>query len=296
MSYVKFWGVRGSIPTPGPSTVRYGGNTPCIELRYSEDQFFILDAGSGLREFGNWLLKEGKPITSHIFISHLHWDHIQGIPFFTPAYIPGNEFTFYGAHEAGKDLGAILADQMNVINFPVELDMMASKFNFKALYEDKYTINDIEIETFYLNHPGFALGYKFNINGKNIIYISDNEPYPVQPSSPKSVENPDKILIVEDNNQRLINYISNAEIFIHDAQYTPGEYKTKYQWGHSPYDYTVNIALQAQVKNLVLFHHDPVHDDDFIDQILESAKRISWQHGSNMNIFAAKEGMHLDIG
>ena len=295
MAYVKFWGVRGSIPTPGPTTIRYGGNTPCVELRYSDDQFFILDAGSGIRELGNWLLQQGKPVKSHIFISHMHWDHIQGIPFFTPAYIPGNEFTFYGAHEADKKLEDILSDQMNIINFPIELASMAAKFKFKSLFEDIYTINNIKLETFYLNHPGFALGYKFKINEKNIVYISDNEPYPIQPGSPDSIENPEQVLYVEDNNQRLINYLDGAEIFIHDAQYTPNEYKTKYQWGHSPYDYTVNIALQAQIKNLILFHHDPTHDDDFIDQMVESAKRISWQHGSNMTIIAAREGLQLEI-
>jgi phosphoribosyl 1,2-cyclic phosphodiesterase len=295
MPYVKFWGVRGSIPTPGPSTIRYGGNTPCVELRYNADQFFILDAGSGIREFGQWLLKSGKPVKSHVFISHMHWDHIQGIPFFTPAYIPGNEFTFYGAQEAGKDLSAILADQMNIINFPIEFKDMGSKLNFVALNENTFSVDTIEIETIYLNHPGFALGYKFKVKDTTIIYISDNEPYPVQPPSPGNLENPDQMVLIEDNNQRLVNYIKKADIFIHDAQYTPKEYKTKYQWGHSPYDYTVNIALQAQVETLVLFHHDPAHDDDFIDTILESAKRISWQHGSNMNILAAQEGMQLDF-
>ena len=134
MAYVKFWGVRGSIPTPGPQTSRYGGNTPCLELNYDGDNFFILDAGSGIRVFGQYLMTLGKPIKSHIFISHMHWDHIQGIPFFVPAFIPGNEFVFHGTQEADLKLEDILADQMNPVNFPVQIDEMASKFIFQEMY------------------------------------------------------------------------------------------------------------------------------------------------------------------
>jgi len=295
MAYVKFWGVRGSIPTPGPQTSRYGGNTPCLELNYDGDNFFILDAGSGIRVFGQYLMTLGKPIKSHIFISHMHWDHIQGIPFFVPAFIPGNEFVFHGAQEADLKLENILADQMNPVNFPVQIDEMASKFIFQEMYEGEYTIEGIKIEAMYLNHPGYALGYKFYINDKAIIYISDNEPYPVYPNASQDTDNPNEIKIVEDNNQRLISFARDAHIFIHDAQYTPEEYKTKYQWGHSPYDYTVKVALEANVNTLVLFHHDPVHDDDFIDNMVDSAKKISWQAGSNMKILGAKEGLELSL-
>ena len=295
MAYVKFWGVRGSIPTPGPQTNRYGGNTPCLELNYDGDNFFILDAGSGIRVFGQYLMTLGKPVKSHIFISHMHWDHIQGIPFFVPAFIPGNEFVFHGAQEADLKLEDILADQMNPVNFPVQIDEMASKFIFQEMYAGEYTIESIKIETMYLNHPGYALGYKFYINNKAIVYISDNEPYPIYPNTTQDTDNPNEIKIVEDNNQRLISFARDAYIFIHDAQYTPEEYKTKYQWGHSPYDYTVKVALEASVKTLVLFHHDPVHDDDFVDNMVDSAKKISWQAGSNMIILGAKEGLELSL-
>ena len=295
MAYIKFWGVRGSIPTPGPQTNRYGGNTPCLELNYDGDNFFILDAGSGIRALGLHLMSLGKPVKSHVFISHMHWDHIQGIPFFVPAFIPGNEFVFHGAQEADMNLEDILADQMNPVNFPVQIEVMASKFNFEPLYEGKYTIEGIEIETMYLNHPGYALGYKFYINDKAVIYISDNEPYPIFPETARDSDNPDQIQIVEDNNQRLINFVRDAHILIHDSQYTPEEYKTKVQWGHSPYDYTVKVALEAGVKNLVLFHHDPLHDDNFVDGIVDAARKISWQAGSNMKIIGAQEGLEITL-
>jgi phosphoribosyl 1,2-cyclic phosphodiesterase len=295
MAHVKFWGVRGSIPTPGPSTSRYGGNTPCIELNYGDDNFFILDAGSGIRELGQHLLKQGKPVKSHIFISHMHWDHIQGIPFFVPAYIPGNQFVFHGAQEADLSLEDILADQMNPVNFPVQITEMSSKFAFEPMYEGDYKFEGIKVEAMYLNHPGYALGYKFHIKDKTVVYISDNEPYPVHPEVTQDTDNLDKILFVEDGNQRLINFAKDVDLFIHDAQYTPEEYKTKVQWGHSPYDYTVKVALGAKVKTLVLFHHDPIHDDAFIDSIVEASKKISWQAGSNMQIMAAQEGMEISL-
>jgi len=295
MAYIKFWGVRGSIPTPGPQTNRYGGNTPCVELNYDGENFFILDAGSGIRALGLHLMSLGKPIKSHVFISHMHWDHIQGIPFFVPAFIPGNEFVFHGAQEADMNLEDILADQMNPVNFPVQIEVMASEFNFEPLYEGKYTIEGIKIETMYLNHPGYALGYKFYINDKAVIYISDNEPYPVFPETAQDSDNPDQMQIVEDNNQRLINFIRDAHILIHDAQYTPDEYKTKVQWGHSPYDYTVKVALEANVKTLVLFHHDPLHNDEFVDGMVDAARKVSWQAGSNMKIIGAQEGMELPL-
>jgi phosphoribosyl 1,2-cyclic phosphodiesterase len=295
MAYIKFWGVRGSIPTPGPSTSRYGGNTPCVELRYDEDKFFILDAGSGIRELGQHLLKSGKPVKSHIFISHMHWDHIQGIPFFVPAYIPGNKFYFHGAQEADLSLQDILADQMNPVNFPVQIEEMSSKFEFEPMYEGKYEFEGIKVETMYLNHPGYALGYKFYIKDKTVVYISDNEPYPVHPEVSQDTDSPDESLFIEDGNQRLINFVKDVDYLIHDAQYTPEEYKTKVQWGHSPYDYTVKIAIGAKVNTLILFHHDPVHDDEFVDTIIEAAKKISWQTGSNMQILGAQEGLELSL-
>jgi phosphoribosyl 1,2-cyclic phosphodiesterase len=290
MATLKFWGVRGSIPTPGPETIRYGGNTSCSELRHN-GKLFILDAGSGLRVLGNELLKSGIPVTASIFISHMHWDHIQGIPFFTPAFIPNNIFTFYGSEPAGKDLFTIIADQMDPTYFPIEMKQMGSTMNFKSLFEGKYEIEGIEVETIYVNHPGNALGYKFHLNNKTLVYISDNEPFPKIDENDKS----NQIMLGEDSNQKLINFISNVDVLVHDAQYTQDEYEKKVTWGHSPVEYTVDIAMKAGVKKLVLFHHDPLHNDDMIDHMLNLARNHAQNNGSSMEILAASEGLTIEI-
>jgi phosphoribosyl 1,2-cyclic phosphodiesterase len=289
MATLKFWGVRGSIPTPGPTTVRYGGNTSCCELRF-DDKLFVMDAGSGLRVLGNELLKSKPPVSAKIFISHMHWDHIQGIPFFTPAFIPGNNFTFYGAKDAEKDLNSIIADQMDPTYFPIELKDMGSKLEFQQLAEGLYTIDNTKVETIYVNHPGNALGYKFFIEQKSLVYISDNEPFTGTFTEDEDKQDAETIVLGEDGNQKLIKFIDKADILIHDAQYTLDEYKKKITWGHSPIEYTVDIAIQAGVKHLILFHHDPMHDDNMIDQMLNEARNFASGKQTGIKITAAVEG------
>lgn len=289
MAKIRFWGVRGSIPTPGPTTLRYGGNTSCVELRH-RDKLFILDAGSGLRLLGQQLLRESGPVKASIVISHMHWDHIQGIPFFTPAYIPDNEFVFYGAEDSERDLNTIIADQMDPTYFPIELGDMASQITFKRLYEGTYMIDETRMDTIYLNHPGNALGYKFYLDDKIIVYISDNEPF----VDPATIESDDD-LIGENGNEKLIDFIRDADLLIHDAQYTPDEYKNKQTWGHSPYDYTTQIALEANVKHLILYHHDPLHSDEQIDEILEKSKELVKQNNKRLHIDAASEGRIIEF-
>ena len=288
MTRLKFWGVRGSIPSPGPSTLRYGGNTSCLEVR-NEDRFFIFDAGSGIRELGNSLLNSGQNIKGHIFISHLHWDHIQGIPFFTPAYIPGNEFTFYSAKDVNSGLKELISSQMDSVYFPVEMDDMCAELQFHALQEGRFEVDNIPVETIFVNHPGNALGYKLYLDDTILVYISDNEPFESAPA-----ENADDY-IGEDGNEKLIEFISGSDILVHDAQYTPEEYESKVTWGHSPYDYTVNLALRAGVKKLFLFHHDPMHNDEKVDEILAGAKSLAASSDSRMEIEAAREGLMLEI-
>lgn len=290
MATVTFWGVRGSIPTPGKSTLKYGGNTSCVEVRH-EDKLFILDAGSGIRELGLDLLKNQKPVHASIFISHVHWDHIQGIPFFTPAYIPGNNFVFYGAEEPEKDLFTIFRDQMDLTYFPIELQDMSGKLDFRPIYEGSYTIQDIRVDTLFINHPGNALGYKFHFGDRILVYISDNEPFPGY-----GEEMDTKIeYIGENGDEKLIQFIKGAHLLIHDAQYTPEEYEKKKTWGHSPYTYTVDLALRGEIKHLVLYHHDPMHDDTFVDRILKEARNIAGSRSHALQINAAMEGMKLDI-
>jgi len=288
MTFLKFWGVRGSIPTPGPTTIRYGGNTSCLEIR-DKQHLFILDAGSGIRDLGNELLKEQTSITGHIFISHMHWDHIQGIPFFAPAFIPGNRFTFYGAEDVDKNLQKIISGQMDPSYFPIELNDMGAKLTFSALHEGRFEIDSISVETIFVNHPGNALGYKFHIHNKTIIYISDNEPFTMVPES----ETED--YVGEDGNEKLQKFISGAHILIHDAQYTPEEYQKHITWGHSPYSYPVNLAVEGGVQQLILFHHDPLHNDDKVDAILAAARKLALDKGSSLEILAAREGLTLEF-
>ncbi len=291
MTSLKFWGVRGSIPTPGPDTVRYGGNTACIELRH-KDKLVILDGGSGLRALGNELMKSKSSITANIFISHMHWDHIQGIPFFTPAYIPGNHFVFYGAEDSDKSLADIIAGQMDPTYFPIELSDMGAKLEFQRLYEGDYTIDGIKIQTIYVNHPGNALGYKFTLGTKKIVYISDNEPLPEANNNELTALEPGSF-ITDDGKNKLIKFIKDASILIHDAQYTPEEYSKHVTWGHSPYDYTVKLAIEAGVKKLILFHHDPQHNDDFIDNMLMNAQKLALELKGDIEILAAREGLSV---
>lgn len=295
MATLKFWGVRGSIPTPGPQTVRYGGNTSCVELRH-QDQLFILDAGSGIRLLGNELLKAGKPVKANIFISHMHWDHIQGIPFFTPAFLPQNHFTFYGAQDSDKNLLKIIADQMDPTYFPIELKDMAAHLEFRTLSEGFYTIDGVRVQTMYVNHPGNALGFKFFLNGNSLVYISDNEPFNQDTiDNQQSHENADDVILGEDGNQKLIHFLAGTHTLVHDAQYNSDEYAQKITWGHSPLNFTVQIALQAGIQRLVLFHHDPMHDDETVDEMLRSARALAAESGRTLEILAAKEGLELHI-
>jgi len=287
MIRLKFWGVRGSIPTPGPTTVRYGGNTACLELQLG-DRLFILDAGSGIRALGQDLLKRKNPVQAHVFISHTHWDHIQGIPFFTPAYIPGNRIIFHGANEVNKALKKMIADQMDPTYFPVELDEMGAQLDFESFNEGHYEVDGVSVDTMYVNHPGNSLGYKFRFEDKMLVYISDNEPFQAAPAGEDG-------WVGEDGNLKLIEFIRGADVLIHDAQYTPEEYEKHVTWGHSPFTYTVELAIKAGVKKLFLFHHDPLHNDDTIDLILKNARAIAEKSKAELEILAAQEGFSLDI-
>lgn len=288
-----FWGVRGSIPTPGAETVSYGGNTSCGELQLPDGQMIIFDAGSGLRPLGNDLMRRGKkPLESVILLSHTHWDHIQGFPFFVPAFIPGNKFVICGHEEADVKLDQIIKDQMKSAYFPVELSDMPASVGFKRLYEGKFKISGARVETMYLNHPGFALGYRVESEGKSVVYVSDNEPYPIEQTDDPAYEG---MVYKGKNNYRIIDFSRDTDLLIHDCQYTPDEYKSKVGWGHSPYDYVAEIAWKARVKRLAIYHHDPAHDDAFVDSIVESVRKLLHEKGADVLCFGAKEGMEIQL-
>jgi len=277
---VRFWGTRGSIPAPGPETLRYGGNTSCVEVRCGEE-IIIFDAGTGIRSLGTELLKK-MPVKASILFSHMHWDHIQGIPFFRPIYEPGNEFRLYGNKDWSTKLEYALEWQMQSPNFPVtleELNVAGAKMEYIDIdagsvfhigNADQITVRSIE-----LRHPDKAFGFRVEYDGKSLVYATDTE------SLPKPEKN-------------LVELAYGADILIHDAQYTTEEYygidqDSKQTWGHSTPEAAAEVALSANVKKLILFHHDPYHDDATVDQMLQTAIAIF------PNTIAASEGMIIKL-
>ncbi|MFQ5816353.1 MAG: response regulator [Terriglobia bacterium] len=284
--WLRFWGTRGSIATPGPKTTKYGGNTACTEVRY-RDELIIFDAGTGARELGLALIEEfkGKPIEAHIFIGHSHWDHIQGFPFFSPAYQAGNAFTIYSVRGAQRSLEKVFTGQMDRDYFPVALGEMQAKLRFVEL-DEPVVISDATISFTYLNHPGLAIGFRMDAGNKSLVYISDNEPY--------------QRLVAEDNlleklDQNLVEFSRRADLLICEAQYTDEEYKHKRGWGHSALSDVLELALAAQVKQLALFHHDPMHTDEMIDAMVEQCQEKLRQRQTSLVCFAACEGLTFTI-
>ncbi len=297
---LKFWGVRGSIPTPGKHTVRYGGNTPSLELRLDNDELIIFDAGTGIRSFGDHLIENGESISAHLFITHPHWDHIQGFPFFKPAFIAGNELTIVGTERPEKKLNEIIADQMNKIYFPVQLHELNAKIKFLPIGEgNEIKVFDATVKTMYVNHPGFTVGYRLEYKGKIFVYISDNEPY--DRKAAKRLTNFEEIVKDKyemgnaDPNQRVFDFCRDADVLIHDATYTPEEYIDRVGWGHTHYLFTLRIATEANVKRLYLFHHDQNHTDDKVDEILKKCKKEVKSRGYRFECEAAIENAEVAV-
>lgn len=272
---IHFWGVRGSIPCPGPHTVRYGGNTPCIEMRVG-DKRLIFDGGTGLRVLGQYLLSQ-MPLEAYLFFTHSHWDHIQGFPFFTPAFVKGNRFHIYGATAPnGATIEQRLHDQMLHPNFPVPLQIMGAQLEFHNMEAgDSIELDDIRLETALLNHPGEAVGYRIEWGGLRAAYVTDTEHYP------------DRL------DENVLHLARNADVLIYDATYTDEEYhsprSSKVGWGHSTWEEAVKVAETANVKQLVIFHHDPLHDDNFLDIVGQQAAKVF------PNTLMAREGMSLQL-
>lgn len=296
---LKIWGCRGSIPTPGKETVKYGGNTPCIELRLDDNNLIILDSGTGIKNLGNHLMHTGQSIRGYIMITHPHWDHIQGFPFFKPVFISGNEFTIVGPSAKSKSLEQIIADQMDRVYFPVKLSELKADINFHPVGEEEFKIYDATVQTIYVNHPGFTLGYRITYNKKTIVYISDNEPFDREVTP--HLYNWEKEVIDRfnsqrgDPNQRIFDFVRGADLLIHDTTYTPEEYVEKIGWGHSHYLFTLRVAHEGEVKKLLLFHHDHNHTDKMVDEIYEHCKKEVKRRKYKFKLSIASEGMELDV-
>ena len=292
---VTFWGTRGSIATPGAGTTTYGGNTSCVEVRCGKD-IFIFDAGTGIRPLGLALMQEfaQRPLTLHLFVSHTHWDHIQGFPFFTPAYEPTTTIHIYGSAGQGRPLGKVLRGQMDSDYFPVALGELRSALHVHEFKGKPFQIGDITVAAQYLNHPGMTLGYRVNHEGKSIVYATDNEPYrhTLSHLGHRAQAGRD---FGRQLDAEFVQFIAGADLYIGEAQYTDEEYSSRIGWGHSAISATVEVALAAQVRSLAFFHHDPLHDDPMVAAMAETANRLISARGSSLQCFAAEEGQVLDL-
>ena len=301
---IKFWGVRGSIPTPGPTTVKYGGNTTCMQLIGDNEvpingEILIIDAGSGIRELGLDLLKLPKPLKINLLITHTHMDHINGFPFFIPAFIPGTKIDIYGPVHYEKSLEEIFAGQMDYSYFPISTAQLAAEINYHDLKESEFDLGKLHVTTHYMNHPVLTLGYRITDGEKTFIYTGDHENYfdvmgDTDNNETEGEEADDMKAIVEMQNKRLIGFFSGADVLVCDAAYTPEEYPTHKGWGHSSTDHAVDWAVEAGVKKLVLFHHEPTHNDQQIEQMESYARERIKASGAGLEVVTACEKEIVD--
>jgi phosphoribosyl 1,2-cyclic phosphodiesterase len=267
---IRFWGVRGSIASPGPETASVGGNTSCVEVRCGTERI-VLDAGTGLRALGNTLLREKSSLSLTLLLSHFHWDHIQGLPFFVPAYMPQTKLSIVGSSDGRHTLRDKLSRQMTEPHFPVQLADLGAELSYiEARAGKPLDIGDVQVRVARLNHPGGVFAYRIEHQGRAIVYATDTEHYAcVDPA--------------------LRTLAQGADLVIYDAQYTPEEYQSKVGWGHSTYAAGCELVKSAGVSQLVLFHHDPQRTDDGVAAIERTSRELF------PNTIAAREGLIINV-
>jgi phosphoribosyl 1,2-cyclic phosphodiesterase len=306
---VRFWGVRGSIPVPGRQTNRYGGNTSCVEVVPRGADPIIIDAGTGIRKLGQDLMTreygEGKG-TAHLLISHTHWDHIQGLPFFSPLYRAGNKLEVYARQRDDTHLRAIFASQTENLYFPVPLATLKAKVNFRELLEgETFDIGAARVSCTRLNHPWIAIAYRIDVDGGSLVYASDTAPFKdvlleqefiaVAPKVGGPLQPEDRAKL-DEMRAGLTALCRGADLLIYDTQFTPDEYRSRPHWGHSTPDDAIEIARDAGVKMLCLYHHAPTRTDEQQDAILADYRQLLARQGLGFQLIAAHEGMELVLG
>jgi phosphoribosyl 1,2-cyclic phosphodiesterase len=280
-----FWGVHGTLPVPGKQTIKYGGNTSCVSLEFSKGNFFIFDAGTGIKALSDHLVAENQPLVgAKIFISHPHWDHINAIPFFTPLYMQGNEIEICGPSHGDTSMRELISGQMDGVYFPINIKDFSATVTFRDLKEEEYDINGIKIKTMLLNHPGHCLGYRVEYKARSICYVTDNELYP------KSNRFHNEYYL-----NQLVEFVAGADVLITDCTYTDEEYELKIGWGHSAISEVVDLVDRAQVKTLYLFHHDPSQTDADIDAKLETARAMLKERKSSTQCEAPREKQTIKL-
>ncbi|MCP9859711.1 GAF domain-containing protein [Cyanobium sp. Cruz-8D1] len=283
---VRFWGTRGSIAKPGPDTFRFGGNTSCVEVRSDAGTLLVIDCGTGAHDLGQALMQERPDgMEGSLLISHTHWDHIQGFPFFAPFFAPGHSWDVYGPSGLSGSLRSVLSGQMQHAYFPVTLDQFAATIRYHDLSEGTFRLGDVTVTTHHLNHPALTLAYRLQADGATVVYCCDHEPHTAELASGLGP--------VSGQDLHYAEFIEGADLVIHDAQYTALEFPAKLGWGHSSVEYAVRICEQAGVARLALTHHDPLRNDAAIDLILARVRADLADRGSPLEVMAASEGLVL---
>lgn len=292
---LRYWGTRGSFPAPGPDTVRYGGNTPCVSVRADDDTLLIFDCGTGARALGLELAKSG-PVRAHLFLSHTHMDHLMGLPFFVPAFVKGSELTIHGPAGIDRPLRDAIGGLMEYAYFPVPLAEVAVRIDIVELAEETVRIGSATVRTQHLNHTAPCLGYRLALDGAVLAYVTDHEPFATptwRDETARHELDADGLLHVGD--ARHVAFLRDADLVIHDAQYTGREYEAKHAWGHSPAEYAVETALAAGAHELALFHHDPTRSDDELDALLAACRARVAGSGRDLAVSAATEGVEREL-
>jgi phosphoribosyl 1,2-cyclic phosphodiesterase len=292
---IRFWGVRGSIPSPGPQTVRYGGNTTCIEVRSDAGELIILDAGTGIFPLAQTLLKE-LPVRANVFITHTHWDHIHGLPFFIPFFIPGNSVRIHGAYDviSSQGIEQIMNVQMQYSYFPIREAELKARIEYQTLeIGEAVQIGDATITNTLLNHPVIDFGYRVDCNGKSMFFTGDHEPwFNIYDEGDEGYA--EFQALIEEKQRHMDDTIRGVDVLIMDCSYTAAEYPNKKGWGHSTFDYAMELARRTGVKKLVCTHHEPTRSDDELEQVFTEAKERVARPG-DPEIILSREGLELEI-
>jgi phosphoribosyl 1,2-cyclic phosphodiesterase len=292
---LKLWGTRGSISVPGPGTFRYGGNTTCVEVR-ADGEIIVLDAGSGIRPLGIALEKEFSthPIKLSLLITHAHWDHIQGLPFFAPAYEKKNEIRVRGYDGFDTSFGEIMGEPMRSPFFPIAMRELSARVDIKKLTEMEFSAGKVQVRAMFVNHPGVCAGYRLFTSGGSIAFLPDHEPYRFLHSAKANNMSPEQAKkVATEKRIALVEFLHGSDILILDAQYTDAEYEGHVGWGHGSVSSAVSLALDAEVHRLLLFHHDPGHDDTMVDAMVDDARRLIRESGKELKVDAAREGEEI---
>jgi phosphoribosyl 1,2-cyclic phosphodiesterase len=288
---IKFWGVRGSIASPGPKTVRYGGNTTCIEIRTDNNELIVLDAGTGIFPLSQTLLAE-LPITANVLITHSHWDHIQGLPFFVPNFIPGNTLRLHGGFDpiSGSGIEQVMAVQLQYSYFPVREAEMKARIEYVTLQPNQtIQIGTARVTPYILNHPVIDFGYRIECNGKSVFFTGDHEP-PYNIYEPTDEAFKDYQSFIDEKNEEIAKALEGVDVLIADCSYTDTEYPSKKGWGHGTFTSSILSAHAAKARVLFCTHHEPTRSDDALEAAFAQALQKNSLFTSDLDIRLAREG------